>query len=281
MSWRRKVSSYAVNTLIAQLSDPKYQPPLLVKRAESREIRGTLNGETANRPQNPTGGSGNFTKSGYQYAQPIIAVPPGAPEIMPKKIAEILEKTVLSDGFFPLVRYRVRHSLFAGGMSRPFEREILLRDQVAAVLPYDPDRDAVVLIEQFRAGKFAAGAADPWMIEIVAGIIEDGETPEVMARREAVEEAGCQLGVMEALPGFYPSAGGCSEYTHMFCGRVDSRGVGGIHGLDDEDEDIRVIVEPTDRALERLARGGIDNAITVVALQWLALNRARLRAQWT
>jgi ADP-ribose pyrophosphatase len=200
---------------------------------------------------------------------------------MPRKIAELLDKTKLSDGFFPLIRYRIRHSLFAGGMSRPIEREILMRGQVAAVLPYDPDRDAVVLLEQFRAGKFAAGSADPWMIEIVAGIIEAGETPEDMARREAVEEAGCRLGAMEPLPGFYPSAGGSSEYTHLFCGRVDSRGVGGIHGLDHEDEDIRVIVEPTDRALERLARGEIDNAISIVALQWLALNRERLRAQWT
>ncbi len=210
-----------------------------------------------------------------------MAEPPGVPDIMPKKIAETIDKTVLSDGFFPLIRHRVRHSLFAGGMSRPFEREILMRDPVAAVLPYDPNRDAVVLIEQFRAGKFAAGAADPWMIEIVAGIIEAGETPEDMARREAVEEAGCTLGAMEPLPGFYTSPGGCSEYAYMFCGRVDSRGVGGIHGLDHEDEDIRVIVEPTDRALERLARGEIDNAIAIVALQWLALNRARLRAQWT
>lgn len=199
---------------------------------------------------------------------------------MPKKIAELVNKTVLSEGFFPLIRYRIRHSLFAGGMSRAFEREVLMRAPVAAVLPYDPDRDMVVLLEQFRAGKFAAGAADPWMIEIVAGIIEDGETPEDMARREAVEEAGCALGALERLPGFYPSAGGCSEYAHMFCGRVDSRGVGGIHGLDHEDEDIRVIVEPTDQALERVARHEIDNAIAIVALQWLALNRARLRAQW-
>ena len=152
---------------------------------------------------------------------------------------------------------------------------------MAAVLPYDPVRDAVVLIEQFRAGKMLSGAADPWMIEVVAGIIEDGETPEAMVRREAVEEAGCRIGELETLPAFYTSAGGSSEYAHLFCGRVDSSGVGGIHGLDCEDEDIRVIVEPADRALERLARGGIDSAIAVVALQWLALNRARLRAQWT
>ena len=200
---------------------------------------------------------------------------------MSTRIAEMIEKTVLSNGFFPLILCKVRHTLFAGGMSRAFTREVLFRAPVAAVLPYDPVRDAVVLIEQFRAGKMLAGAADPWMIEVVAGIIEDGETPEALVRREAIEEAGCRIGEMEPFPGFYSSAGGSSEYVHMFCGRVDSSGIGGIHGLDSEDEDIRVIVEPADCAFERLARGEIDSAIAVVALQWLALNRARLRAEWT
>ena len=199
---------------------------------------------------------------------------------MTGKIAELVEKTVLSNGFFPLILCKVRHSLFAGGMSRPFNREVLQRKPVAAVLPYDPMLDAVVMIEQFRAGKLLAGAADPWMLEIVAGIIEDGETPEQMARREAMEEAGCRIVEMEAIPGFYPSAGGSSEYVHLFCGRVDSRGVGGIHGLDHENEDIRVFVEPTDRVLRRLADGEIDSGNAVVALLWLALNRERLKAQW-
>ena len=106
---------------------------------------------------------------------------------MPIRIAEMIEKTVLSNGFFPLILCKVRHTRFAGGMSRAFTREVLFRAPVAAVLPYDPVRDAVILIEQFRAGKLLSGAADPWMIEVVAGIIEDGETPEAMVRREAVE----------------------------------------------------------------------------------------------
>lgn len=200
---------------------------------------------------------------------------------MQKRTAEFIGKTVLSNGFFPLILCKIRHTLFAGGMSRPFDREVLQRRPVAAVLPYDPAQDAVVLIEQFRAGKLLAGAADPWMVEIVAGIIEDGETPEEMARREAMEEAGCTIIEMESIPGFYPSAGGSSEYIHLFCGRVDSRGIGGIHGLDHENEDIRVMVEPAERALQRLFQGDIDSGNAVVALQWLALNRDRLRAQWT
>lgn len=199
---------------------------------------------------------------------------------MSSKIAEIIDRSMLSSGFFPLVLYKIRHSLFAGGMSRPFCREVLERAPVAAVLPYDPVHDTVVLLEQFRVGKMVAGAKDPWMIEIVAGIIENDETPEDMARREAIEEADCEILALERMPGFYPSAGGCSEYVHMFCGKVDSTGIGGVHGLDHEDEDIRVWVEPLDRALERLNRGELDNAIAIVALQWLALNRERLRAAW-
>jgi len=199
---------------------------------------------------------------------------------MPPKIAEFIEKSTLSRGFFPLLLCKIRHSLFAGGMSRPFTREVLQRAPVAAVLPYDPTNDTVVLLEQFRIGKMLAGAKEPWMVEIVAGIIEEGETPEDMACREAREEANCEILALERLPGFYPSAGSCSEYVHMFCGKVDSTGLGGIHGLDHEDEDIRVWVEPTDRALERLDHGEIDNAISIVALQWLALNRERLRTVW-
>jgi len=199
---------------------------------------------------------------------------------MSSKIAELVNKSVLSNGFFPLLLCKVRHSLFAGGMSRPFSREVLQRAPVAAVLPYDPVRDTVVLLEQFRAGKMMAGAKDPWMVEIVAGIIEDGETPEEMARREAIEEANCEILALERMPSFYPSAGGCTEYVHMFCGKVDSTGIGGIHGLDHEDEDIRVWVEPADEALKRLDGGDLDNAIAIVALQWLALHRERLRAAW-
>ena len=200
---------------------------------------------------------------------------------MPEKSAELLDKSVLYDGFFSLILYKIRHTLFAGGLSRPFTREVLQRRPCAGVLPYDPVRDAVVLIEQFRPGKMAAGFADPWMIEIVAGIIEEGETPEQMARREAMEEAGCQVQALQPLPGFFPSPGGCSEYIYMFIGRIDSDGVGGIRGVDHEDEDIRVIVEPADHALERLERGEIESSITIVALQWLAMHRESLRAQWT
>ncbi|MEM9682038.1 MAG: NUDIX domain-containing protein [Pseudomonadota bacterium] len=197
------------------------------------------------------------------------------------RTVELLEKSVLSDGFFPLVLCKLRHTLFAGGLSRAFTREILQRDPVSAVLPYDPVRDTVVLLEQFRAGKMLSGAADPWMIEIVAGIMGSDETPEEVARREAVEEAGCSIETLEPVADFYPSAGGSSEFVHIFCGKVDSQGLGGIHGLAQEDEDIRVMVTSADEAMQLVANRKMDNAIAIMALQWLALNRDRLRRLWT
>lgn len=200
---------------------------------------------------------------------------------MTAKKADLIEKSTLYSGFFNFCLFKLRHELFGGGMSRPFSREVLLRGPVAAVLPYDPARDTVVLIEQFRTGMLAAGVKHPWMVEIVAGIIEPGETPEDVARRETLEESGCTVLDLQPVIDFFPSPGGCSEFAHLYCARVDSEGIGGIHGLDSEDEDIRVFVESSDDAIGRLAQDGVHSAITIIALQWLALNRERLRAAWT
>ncbi|MGH6948992.1 MAG: ADP-ribose diphosphatase [Kiloniellales bacterium] len=193
---------------------------------------------------------------------------------------EIIAKEAAFRGYFRVDRYRLRHRLFAGGWSGEMTREVFERGHAAAVLPYDPKIDAVVLIEQFRIGAFAAGL-DPWLIEIVAGIIEEGESPLEVARREALEEAGCPLGRVEEIGRVLLSPGAVSETLALFCAEVDSAGLGGIHGLDDENEDIRAFVAPLDVALERLAKGAIANASTVIALQWLALNRQRLRSAWT
>jgi ADP-ribose pyrophosphatase len=148
------------------------------------------------------------------------------------------------------------------------------------VLPYDPARDSVVLIEQFRIGAYAAGFA-PWLIEPVAGMVEAGESPEEVARREAVEEAGCEITDLEPIGNVLSSPGGTTEVYHLFCGRADSTGIGGIHGLAHEQEDIRAFTLPVDTALERLAKGEYNNAITVMTLQWLALNRERLKKKWS
>src|SRR5690606_26575010 len=136
---------------------------------------------------------------------------------------------------------------------------------------YDPDADAVVLLEQFRIGAYAAGLPC-WQTEIVAGVIDEGETPEAVARRETREEAGCELLDLVPVCTYLVSPGGTSESVRLFCGRVDSRGLGGVHGLADEHEDIKVEVVPWAEARRRLEAGGIGNAVSVIGLQWLALH---------
>jgi len=201
------------------------------------------------------------------------------PENRPDDRVEIVDKLTPFRGYFRVDAYRLRHRTFEGGWTREISREIFERGHAAAVLLYDPERDAVVLIEQFRTGAYAAGL-EPWLIETVAGIIEPGEEAAEVVRREAMEEAGCEVGTLESIGRFILSPGGSSETIELFCGRVASANAGGLHGVDHEDEDIRPLVLSTDEALARLADGGILNAATVIALQWLALNRDRLRARW-
>lgn len=191
----------------------------------------------------------------------------------------VTEQTTVYRGYFRVDRYRLRHRVFDGGWSGEMTREVFERGHAAAVLPYDPARDLVVLIEQFRIGAFAAGR-EPWLIETVAGIIEPGETAEDVVRREAREEAGCEIQELERIPTVMPSPGGCSEVLELFCGRVTAEDRGGLHGLDDEHEDIRAFALPLPEALARLARGDIVNANAVLTLQWLAINRARLHEKW-
>lgn len=193
---------------------------------------------------------------------------------------EILEKTTCYDGFFRLSKYRLRHRLFSGGMSPVMSRELFERGHAAAVLLYDPVRDRVVLLEQFRIGALEAPGG-PWLVEIVAGIVEDGETPEAVARRECREEAGVEPSILEPICSYMVSPGGTSETISLYCGRVNSEGIGGLHGLADEAEDIRVSTVTFDEAWAMFQAGRINSAAPVIALQWLAMNRADLRRRWT
>ena len=197
----------------------------------------------------------------------------------PDPRVEVRDKTTAFKGYFQIDRYRLRHRKFDGGWTEEMTREIFERGHAAAVLLYDPERDTVVLIEQFRPGAYAAGL-DPWHIEVVAGIIEEGETPEAVVRREAVEEAGCTVADLHPIGTFLATPGGSSETTTLFCGRCDSRGLGGIHGLEHEQEDIRVLTLGREEALERLAGGAVVNLPAVAALQWLALNHTHLKSIW-
>ncbi|EHD0096271.1 ADP-ribose diphosphatase [Vibrio vulnificus] len=191
---------------------------------------------------------------------------------------EVLSKEPLFQGFFKMIKYRFRHKLFAGGWSNVIEREMFERGHAAAMLPYDPIRDEVVLIEQIRVG--ALEHQHPWQLEIVAGMIDRDESADDVVRREAQEEAGLEVGQLVSVVSYYPSAGGCSEKLDVFIGEVDASKAHGIHGLDYEDEDIRVHVMTREQAYDLVRHGKIENGASIIALQWLELNHLQLKSQW-
>ncbi|OAH97917.1 NUDIX domain-containing protein [Methylomonas methanica] len=199
---------------------------------------------------------------------------------MSDKQFQILDTQVVYEGFFRLEQYTLKHTLFNGGWSQPLKRELFRRGNCVAVLLYDPDRDEVVLIEQFRVGAVLQPER-AWLLEIVAGAIEEGETAEEVAYREAREEAGCEIQELIEIKQFFTTPGGSSEWITLFCGRVDSSQVGGIHGLDEEDEDIRVTAVKFDEVFQMLEDDKIESGIPIIAIQWLYIHRQKLRSQWS
>jgi len=192
---------------------------------------------------------------------------------------DLIERKVAWQGYYRMDVYRLRYRRFDGGWSEPIEREVFERGKAAAVVPYDPQRDEVVMIRQFRPGAYAAGR-DPWLWEVVAGIIEPGETPESVVRREAKEEADLQISDLVRICEYLVSPGGTSEVCTLFGARTDSSKAGGFHGLASEHEDIAVEAMPFARAIAMLNEDRINNAKTIIGLQWLALNRHALRQRW-
>jgi ADP-ribose pyrophosphatase len=199
---------------------------------------------------------------------------------------EITAREPCFKGFFKLDRFHFRHKRFDGSWSRSVGREIFIRGDATCVLPYDPVENSVVLVEQFRIGAvplerdLGDAGVSPWLIELVAGINEEGENPEDVARRESVEEANLELGELMPICHYLASPGGSTEKVHLYCARVDSREAGGVFGLAEEDEDIRVHVVSFEDAMLMIESGQINNAAAIIALQWLALNRCRVEQAW-
>lgn len=186
---------------------------------------------------------------------------------MTKKIVNILKKETAYNGFLSITRVTLEHSLFAGGMSGPVVREVLERGHSVAVLIRDPVADEVVLVEQFRIG--AVESENPWLTELVAGVIEPGEQPEDVARREALEESGAEVSTLEFITHYYCSVGGSTETTIIFYAEIDAENVGGIHGVATENEDIRVIKMPTPEFINMLEDSRIHTASLMIAGLWL------------
>ena len=191
---------------------------------------------------------------------------------------ELLGEEVLYSGFFRMLAYRIRHRLFAGGWSGEMRRELFWRPSAVGVLPYDPRNDLVGLIEQFRVGALERPQG-PWLLEVVAGLVEEGETPEQVARRELMEEAGLDATRLVPIQEVLLSPGGSNERIALFCGITSLSGKGGVFGLAQEHEDIYLHVVSREQAFEALRQGYCDNAALTIALQWLALHHEDIRHQ--
>ncbi len=206
--------------------------------------------------------------------------PRGYPPPLPHPDVEILgsERGFTRHLAVDVVRYRNRR--FDGGWSGERVFDIVRRGGAVAVVLYDPDRDSVVLIEQFRVAPLFAGRS-PWQVEVVAGLIDEGETPAEVARRETGEETGLDLtGALLPIQCMLPATGSYDEAVWLFCGRVDARRAGGVHGLAEEHEDIRVIVKTIPELEAMLDAGQIESAHALVSLYWLLRHRDRLRREW-
>lgn len=192
---------------------------------------------------------------------------------------QLIAKDRMFQGYFAMDRYRIRHRTFAGGWTADITREIFERGHAVVVILYDPARDEIALIEQFRIGAFAAGEY-PWLVECVAGIIDPGETPEQVALREAEEEAGVAPQEIVHLGKYIITPGGSTETVELFCARVDTRQIEGLHGLEHEGEDIRAFTIGVEDAYAMVKDGRIANSMAVIAVQWLMLERHTLKARW-
>jgi len=182
-------------------------------------------------------------------------------------------------GFFKLNEYRLKHKLFSQKQSNEFTREVFERGDAVVVMLYDQSQDKLLLLEQFRAGVLRTGEK-PWMLEFVAGMFDDNESPVDVAIRETKEEANIELIPEQVKPimKYLSSPGAMSECIHLYWATFESNDVlpGSVYGLDDENEDILLhIISRTD-ALALLREGKISNAATIIGLQWLAMNYQNL-----
>ena len=193
----------------------------------------------------------------------------------------LLEEQTAYQGFFSLNQLQLKHRLFTGGWTPSIERELFKRGKAVGLLAYDPWLDKVVMVEQFRVGALE-DFNSPWLVEIIAGIIETGEEAEAVAHRETQEEAGLTLLHLEHLYTYYSSPGGSDEQILLYLGIVDSSQVeqGSICGLASEHEDLRVRLFTREAALVEATQGRAANAMSIIALQWLAMNHLAIKTKW-
>lgn len=197
--------------------------------------------------------------------------------VNPNKVT-VLNKTVKYNGFFKLSEYSLQHQLFNGETSQTMTREIFERGDAVVMMPYDPINDTLIINVQFRVGAIK-GDDNPWLIEFVAGMFGENESPIEVAIREAKEEANLTVkpAQIQKIMHYFSSPGGTNEVIHLYVASVDSSNVGGVYGLPEENEDILVKVVPRQQVMQWLNEGKIINAATIIALQWLQMNYQKLQ----
>ncbi len=199
-----------------------------------------------------------------------------APPVFNRDDVEIMERKPLYRGFFHADEVILRHRQFTNGeWGEPMSREIVYRPRAVGVLLYDPRRDELALVEQFRIGALR-DESGPWCLEVVAGMMEEGETAEEVARRELVEEAGIHEVELRYIGNYRASPGGCDEKLYLYIGLCDLTDAGGVFGLPEEHEDIKTHVLSAERVLDSLYTGRWNNPAALITLQWLAMNRQQL-----
>jgi ADP-ribose pyrophosphatase len=194
---------------------------------------------------------------------------------------EIVAEESAYKGFFSLKKLTIKHRLFNGGWSQAFQRELCVRGDAVGVLLYDPHTQQFAMVEQLRIGVLYRKQS-PWLLELVAGMLDkDGEDCAEVARRETQEEAGLEIGQLEPVIEYFCSPGGSTEYFTLFCGKVNLAGIQkDVFGVDGEHEDICLHILPVTEVLEMLNKGFINNAMSIIALQWFQLNKSRLDTLW-
>lgn len=189
---------------------------------------------------------------------------------------EILDLTNEYDGYVSVDRITLRHRVSSGGLGEPVRRDLVRVPAAVGVLPYDPARDEVVLVRQFRIGVWGANGP-AWLVECTAGVIDPGEDPEATARRETVEETGCSLSDLHFVCDYYPSPGVITERIRLYCGITNTAGAGGNHGLVHEGEDIEAFVKPWNEVWNEVQAGRIYDAKLLLTIMWLSQKKEFLR----
>lgn len=252
-------------------------PPALRREAEPEVMRGHDRGVPAE--EMAARRAMILSRAWARMAARAAPAPAGLRSDMPRDAVAEESVETTHDGFFLTRRYDLRHPRFDGGQSPQVSRDVFVATDAALVLPYDPARDRVLLVEQFRMGAYGRGDPLPWMLEPVAGRVDGGETPEETARRECIEEAGLNLRALERISSHYCTPGYSTEFFHLFLGLCDlPEARQGRGGLATENEDIRTHVIGFERAMGLVESGEANNGPLVLCLLWLERERARLRA---